>query len=110
MKKIVLLSLLFTAILMTACSQHEGLAGTFVNKFGTKFELKPDSTTLIVFQDSINYEGKWAAHFNEQQNIEYATIEFANDDNYYFVRGNKIYRKKADMLNEQNGVKISYKD
>lgn len=36
--------------------------GVFVTESGIKFELKEDSTTLILFDDTLNYEGVWSIH------------------------------------------------
>ena len=38
-----------------------------------KFELKEDSTTLILFDDTLNYEGVWSIHHTNES--EYANIE-----------------------------------
>ena len=58
--------------------------GVFVTESGIKFELKEDSTTLILFDDTLNYEGVWSIHHTNES--EYANIEFAGKPDYYYLR------------------------
>ena len=69
--------------------------GVFVTESGIKFELKEDSTTLILFDDTLNYEGVWSIHHTNES--EYANIEFAGKPDYYYLKDKKIYRSKREM-------------
>lgn len=68
--------------------------GVFVTESGIKFELKEDSTTLILFDDTLNYEGVWSIHHTNES--EYANIEFAGKPDYYYLKDKKIYRSKRE--------------
>ena len=61
--------------------------GVFVTESGIKFELKEDSTTLILFDDTLNYEGVWSIHHTNES--EYANIEFAGKPDYYYLKDKK---------------------
>ena len=67
--------------------------GVFVTESGIKFELKEDSTTLILFDDTLNYEGVWSIHHTNES--EYANIEFCRQTGLLlFKKIRKIYRSK----------------
>lgn len=68
--------------------------GVFVTESGIKFELKEDSTTLILFDDTFE--------------SEYANIEFAGKPDYYYLKDKKIYRSKREMESDWMGTKIQY--
>lgn len=110
MKRIAYLASFLVCLVVLSCSKHEGFIGKFVNEYGTVFELRPDSTGVIVFEDSIDYECTWASHHNEVENFDYATIEFGGNATYYFVRDDKIYRSKQGMMSQNEGVEISWKN
>ena len=78
----------------------------FVTESGIKFELKEDSTTLILFDDTLNYEGVWSIHHTNES--EYANIEFAGKPDYYYLKDKKIYRSKREMESDWMGTKIQY--
>lgn len=80
--------------------------GVFVTESGIKFELKEDSTTLILFDDTLNYEGVWSIHHTNES--EYANIEFAGKPDYYYLKDKKIYRSKREMESDWMGTKIQY--
>lgn len=76
--------------------------GVFVTESGIKFELKEDSTTLILFDDTLNYEGVWSIHHTNES--EYANIEFAGKPDYYYLKDKKIYRSKREMESDWMGT------
>ncbi len=80
--------------------------GTFTTEYGMKFQLKKDYTTVLMFQDSITYEGKWDMKMQGQH--EFATIEFGGNEEYYFLKDGMLYRKKEQMMYEKNGMEVSY--
>ena len=94
--------------------------GVFVTESGIKFELKEDSTTLILFDDTLNYEGVWSIHHTNESEYEkkktkqqkneseYANIEFAGKPDYYYLKDKKIYRSKREMESDWMGTKIQY--
>lgn len=79
--------------------------GVFVTESGIKFELKEDSTTLILFDDTLNYEGVWSIHHTNES--EYANIEFAGKPDYYYLKDKKIYRSKREMESDWMGTKYN---
>ncbi|WP_178795934.1 hypothetical protein [Bacteroidaceae bacterium] len=81
--------------------------GTFYTETGAKFELKPDSTYIVQFNDSLNYEGSWSVHRTET-NGEYVNIEFAGYLQYYYLKNNKLYYSERDMKNDKLGISITY--
>lgn len=81
--------------------------GIFKTETGIKFELKEDSTTFILFNDSIHYKGVWAIHRNDE-NTEYVTIEFAGNPNYYYLKDSQLYHSEREMINNNFGTKIQY--
>lgn len=101
---------IFSCTLFSCGDHNKGVHsfdGTFNTATGVKFELKPDSTTFIQFNDSLTYEGTWSMHHTEA-NEEYANIEFAGSSHYYYLKNNKIYYSERDMRNEKRGATIEY--
>lgn len=82
--------------------------GTFTTKYNMKFRLNADSTTLLLFNDSIPYEGVWK--IRHQGDMEYVNIEFSGDYNYYYLKDGKLYRKEQQMQKGVNGIDVTYID
>lgn len=80
--------------------------GTFTTEYGMRFQLNPDSTTLLTFDDSITYEGRWT--IRRKADIEYANIELAGNINHYFFKNGKLYRNEQQMMEDVNGMEVSY--
>lgn len=89
-------------------SANHPYEGTFITKYGMKFRLDSDSTTLLLFNDSISYQGVWKVRHKE--GMEYVNIEFSGDYNYYYLKDGKLYRKEQQMQNEVNGIDVTYID
>lgn len=109
MKTIIIISLSYILFSCDAQNGCRDFNGTFVTKSGVKFELKEDSTTFILFDDSIKYEGVWSIHCTKS-NAEYANIEFAGNPTYYYLKNNKLYYNERDMQNDRLGTTIQYLD
>ncbi len=82
--------------------------GTFITETGIQFELREDSTSLIIFSDSLTYESTWEP-CKSTDNWEYANIEFAGNQKYYYLRNGKLYRSEREMRHDAMGVKVRYK-
>lgn len=111
MKKSILIAGL-TGLLLTACSnsaQNHPYVETFVTETGTKFELRADSTTLILFSDTLKYEGTWMP-CKSADNLDYANIEFAGYPRYYYLKDGKLYRSEREMRHDAHGEKVKYQD
>lgn len=87
-------------------SSNRPFDGTFTTEYGMKFQLNPDSTTLLTFDDTITYEGKWT--IRHKADIEYANIELAGNINHYYFKNGKLYRNEQQMMEDVNGMKVSY--
>lgn len=84
-------------------------AGTFITEDGAKFELRADSTTLIIFADSVTYEGTWRA-VKADDNLEYANIEFGGYQEYFYLKDGNLYRSEREMRHNTFGTKVEYQD
>lgn len=81
--------------------------GTFYTETGIKFELKPDSTYIVLFNDSLDYEGNWSIQ-HTKNNEKYVNIEFVGYPQYYYLKNNKLYYNERDMKNDRLGTIIHY--
>ncbi len=98
-------------ISLTSCSkkeQNHPYEGTFTAS-GITFVLNPDSTTRIIFNDSVSYEGKWMPA-KAEDGIEYANIEFGGYQKYYYLKKGKLYRSEREMRHDVMGVKVKYEE
>lgn len=98
--------------LFVACepsAKQRSFDGVFFTESGIRFELKPDSTTLILFQDSTTYEGTWTIS-HTADNQEYANIEFGGYPKYYYLKDSKLYYEEEDMLSDQFSTPVVYAD
>lgn len=91
-----------------SASGHHKYAGTFVSENGIKFVLNEDSTTLITFGDSVTYESTWKVCSNDT--MEWANIEFAGSQEYYYLHNEKLYRSRYNMDSDFMGFAITYQD
>ena len=103
-----------TVMFMAACGgsttsntySHE-YAGTFSVADGITFTLNPDSTTLIHFDaNDADYESTWKV-VNENGE-EWVNIEFAGDQEYYYLKNGKLYRSHMNMDHDYLGWDITY--
>lgn len=102
----------FIFALFVACgpsAKQHSFDGVFFTESGIRFELKPDSTTLILFQDSTTYEGTWTIS-HTADNQEYANIEFGGYPKYYYLKDSKLYYEEEDMLSDQFSTPVVYAD
>jgi len=90
-----------------SADESHPFAGTFYTETGIRFELHEDSTTLITFSDSVTYESTWKA-CKSDDNLEYANIEFAGNQEFYYLRKGKLYRSEREMRHETMGVEVKY--
>lgn len=93
MKQTVIIGILLGILLLTGCDNNEkehDFVGIFTTANGIKFELRPDSTSIITFKDSMIYESSWKIS-KDRNNETYANIEFAGYQNYYYLRHYKIF-------------------
>lgn len=88
-------------------SESHSYTGTFITEDGVRFELRADSTTYITFSDSVTYEGTWKA-CKAEDNLEYANIEFAGYQEYYYLKDEKLYRSEREMRHDALGTKVIY--
>ena len=98
-------------ISLTSCSKKEQshpYEGTFTAS-GITFVLNPDSTTRIIFNDSVSYEGKWMPS-KAEDGLEYANIEFGGYQKYYYLKQGKLYRSEREMRHDVMGVKVRYEE
>ena len=84
-------------------------AGTFITENGVRFELRADSTTLITFSDSVKYEGTWKS-CKAEDHLEYANIEIAGYQEYYYLKDEKLYRSEREMRHDALGTKVKYQE
>ena len=82
-------------------------AGTFMTDNGVRFELRDDSTTFIRFSDSVTYESTWKI-CRSADNLEYANIEFAGNQSFYYLKDEKLYRSEREMRHDAMGVGVKY--
>lgn len=81
--------------------------GTFITENGMRFELRTDSTTLISFSESVTYEGTWKP-CKDIDGMEYANIEFGGNQEYYYLKDEKLYRSAREMYHDAFGTKVKY--
>lgn len=101
----------FVLLSVTGCKRKAAehpWTGTFTNAFGTRFELRPDSSCTITFKDTIRYDGVWK--FRDRDSVQYVNIEFAGNYNYYYLHKGKIYRDFEQMLKDSGGIEIEYQE
>lgn len=99
MKQTVIIGILLGILLLTGCDNNEkehDFVGIFTTANGIKFELRPDSTSIITFKDSMIYESSWKIS-KDRNNETYANIEFAGYQNYYYLKNGKLYRSIREM-------------
>ena len=92
-------------LLLTGCDNNEkehDFVGIFTTANGIKFELRPDSTSIITFKDSMIYESSWKIS-KDRNNETYANIEFAGYQNYYYLKNGKLYRSIREMNHDALG-------
>ncbi len=103
-------------ILLVACSggkkqvaARASYDGTFTVQNGLlTIELRPDSTTHLLFDDGTNYDGNWT--IRQKEGVEYAAIEFGGNSEHYMLRDGQLYRNIVMMLTRKPGMKITYKE
>ena len=112
LQRIIRLSVLaLTVVLAVSCGSGDSrkgkFAGTFVDEFGNKFELKEDYSATIQFvcDDKVN-QTRWRDGANHDS--PFATIEFNGDPAYYYLRDGMLYRHKDDMDNGRCAIKLEY--
>ncbi len=44
----------------------------------------------------------------KDENLEYANIEFAGNQEYYYLRNGKLYRSEREMRHDTMGVEVKY--
>lgn len=113
MKKLFAFTLLTTIlVILASCNEHKKAShpfdGTFITAHGIRFNLRPDSTSTITFNDSITYNGKWTIRHTDS--LEYANIEFDSYINYYYLKDGKIYRSEENMKGDTRGVAVEYQE
>ncbi len=113
MKHIFLVTLLIVLIHLFGCNHVNNInneyIGTFITESGVKFELRPDSTATIYFDDTLKYDVIWRPQI-AKDSLKYANIEFAGYTTYYYLRNGKLYRSSMQMRNDYCGEKVTYKD
>lgn len=110
MKQTVIIGILLGILLLTGCDNNEkehDFVGIFTTANGIKFELRPDSTSIITFKDSMIYESSWKIS-KDRNNETYANIEFAGYQNYYYLKNGKLYRSIREMNHDALGEEVKY--
>ena len=110
MKQTVIIGILLGILLLTGCDNNEkehDFVGIFTTANGIKFELRPDSTSIIIFKDSMIYESSWKIS-KDRNNETYANIEFAGYQNYYYLKNGKLYRSIREMNHDALGEEVKY--
>ena len=108
MKQTVIIGILLGILLLTGCDNNEKEhVGIFTTANGIKFELRPDSTSIITFKDSMIYESSWKIS-KDRNNETYANIEFAGYQNYYYLKNGKLYRSIREMNHDALGEEVKY--
>lgn len=110
MKQAIVTGMLMAIVVLIGCSGNEKsheFAGTFITANGIRFELHPDSTSLITFNDSLTYESSWKTG-KDRKGEAYASIEFAGYSNYYYLKNGKLYRSVREMNHDVLGEAVKY--
>lgn len=112
MNKILVISLLsvFLCLLASCTKEYHPYVGTFYDEQGVKYELRSDSTTLITYSDSITYESTWMVSKSEDGKYEYANIEFAGNQYYFYLMNETLYRSERELRHQIYGSKVKYID
>ena len=109
MKNYLVLLLFFLSIISCGKESHSnashGFAGKFVTETGIVFELNNDSTTVIDFNGT-EYTGTWKTVQEDGQ--EWANIEFAGNQQYYYLHNGALYRSRLNMEQDYLGDKVTY--
>lgn len=110
MNKILVIVLLTTlSCLAISCTkEYHPYAGTFYDEQGVKYELRTDSTTLITYSDSVTYESTWMISKSEDGKYEYANIEFAGNQYYFYLMDEVLYRSERELRHRIHGSKVKY--
>lgn len=118
MKKLILATLMVAFVFLYSCNNTSStnksaephpFAGTFTTPEGFLFELRTDSTTYITFSDSVTYEGTWKIR-KAKDNSEFANIEFAGIQEFYYLKDGKLYRSEREMRHDAFGTKVTYQN
>lgn len=113
MRRMILAILIIASGFLCSCGNSpvapHSFAGTFFTEDGARFELRPDSTTLITFSDSVTYEGTWKSRISDD-NLEYANIEFGGYQEYFYLKDGKLYRSEREMRHNTFGTDVKYQN
>lgn len=119
MKKLILATLMIAFVFLYSCnnsgnsnssSEPHPFAGAFTTPEGFQFELRADSTTYITFSDSVTYEGTWKIRKDDKDSSEFANIEFAGIQEFYYLKDGKLYRSEREMRHDAFGTKVTYQN
>ena len=109
MNRILGIAAFLAVVLLASCGenkQNHPYEGTFTAS-GIMFVLNPDSTTRIIFNDSVSYEGRWTPT-RADDGLEFANIEFGGYQKYYYLKDGKLYRSEREMRHDVMGVEVRY--